>query len=292
MKTNELLIGGTIVKIRSMDGKNGSITLSCQVMNRTAQDEGAYEALTRKLNNPDATKEELKKAAAELIELKENEPSEVVIHHPTLDFNSYTETEDVLNNFVVGDHVRIRGYAKSYRRLDKEGNTRQGYFFYIRTIEKVKSKCESAFGIPGKAYPVPANDYFLTGEIRSVEKLDGASAKLIISPYGERNNEVPVVVNRVNAGFLGKYRPGTLVHVHAIVESVDNIFVKQDDTGKRPNRDFHIIRAITIMAADPARVRESVTRNRYNKEGSAEKPAEKTVGLHRNGKLRTTFEQV
>lgn len=282
MKTNDIIIGGTIVKIRSNDGKSGSLTLSCPVMRRIKTDEESYDRVMKVVNSQKATKEDLRKAATELADLWDNEPSEVVVHHPVLNFNNYTETQNIAQDFIVGDHVVIKGYIKSYHRSTGDGKVRKEFFLYIKTMQKVKSKCETEFGVLGRAYPQPRNDYFLVGTIKSVEKLEGEGAQMIISPYGEPKNELPVYIPKVKESFLRKYRPDTLVCVHALIESPGNI--PERSIIPANENDYHILTVVTMapMAEDRLKGQRRETRPNAagrNTAGSKEK------------RIRTTFEE-
>lgn len=189
-KFNRAIFRGTIVSLKGENG-NGNMTLACPLIVRTRRD-----------GKPETTVRET---------------------YPTLSFNKSAETQNILTDFAVGDHVRVEGSIRSYLRMDDNtGDTREITNIYIDSIEHDASCLEQVFGVKGRNYQEAENKIFLTGEIAGISKRTNSILimRLDMSENGKRNMIDTVYYNSPQ-GFMNGLSIGEMVNVYARMQTVD-----------------------------------------------------------------------
>jgi|GEM_PF-3095239 len=186
---NEAVFSGRIVSIRG-DGVNGSMTLACPSITR-ANRKGKME-------------------------------NEVRTSYPVLSFNKDTATTDILSKFKRGDHVAVKGYVRSYLRMNDSGDAREILNVYIKEVDFTISKMFSAFGRDGRTFPDPLNEVYLSGTIVGITKRSDNIITLridISSP--QKKNIITATYYRAPAGLASKFVIGDSIDVLATMQTVD-----------------------------------------------------------------------
>ena len=188
---NKAIFQGTIVSIRGNESA-GSITIAAPITIRTRRN-GKYEYYVKET-------------------------------YPTLSYSKTTETENIINDFAVGDHVNIEAHLNSYIRMDQNsGDTREILNIYIDKIEHVNSCMEQVFGVEGRFYPDPVNEAYLSGELVGITKRPNGSTVFRINASAEegRRNSINIVYYNAPAEFVNNLNIGDHVNIFASIQTVD-----------------------------------------------------------------------
>lgn len=186
---NEVILRGRVARIRG-EGTNGTVILACPAITTTRK-EG-------KLLNG------------------------VKVNFPVLSFNKNTNTQDIANNFTVGEHVIVKGYVQSYLRMDeKTGEVKEVMNVYIREMLPDSSKMQNAFGVNGRFYPDAQNEVYLSGPIAGISKRGPRVTNIRLDLSGEKKNMINAVCFNASDELLSGLGIGTVVNLLAMVQTVD-----------------------------------------------------------------------
>ena len=187
--TNEAVFCGTIVSIRGK-GNSGSITLACPSITSTRR-QGKIE------NN-------------------------VRINYPSLSFNKDTKTENILESFKVGNHVRVAAHVQSYLQMDENtGDTREILNVYIDEITQDSSKMMSMFCKEGRTFPEPRNEVYLSGTLLGVVKRTESILSIRLDLSDQRKNYINAMFYRAPSGLASEFVIGDKVDILAMVQTID-----------------------------------------------------------------------
>lgn len=187
--TNESVFCGTIVSIRGK-GNTGSVTLACPLITSTRR-QGKLENSVR-------------------------------VNYPSLSFNKDTKTENILENFKVGNHVRVTGHVQSYLQLDENtGDTREIVNIYIDEIIQDSSKMMSMFCKEGRTFPEGRNEVYLSGILLGVVKRTESILSIRLDVSDQRKNYINAMYYRAPSGLASKFIIGEQVDILAMVQTIN-----------------------------------------------------------------------
>lgn len=200
--TNEAIFRGKIVGMRGGNA-NGTITLACPFVT-TLRKEGKTE-------------------------------NEARTNFPAMMYTKYTSTENVHDNFKVGDHVVVKASVRAQVRMDEHtGEVRESIGIYINDILHDRGKMMDAFGVEGGPYHEPQNEVYLSGSLEGITRRN-ATAQIRLNLSDERRNIVNAMYFHAPENKIRGLSIGDRVNILAMVQTVDT---KDKDKENKKARNY------------------------------------------------------